>query len=420
MANSQFLAAAQQNVQTVTDNTTRFAGVNTSWQGAGVTEANNQQVIRTAGVFKNLYVRLTQNDVASATSCTVTLDVNAVASALTVSFGTSQTGVVEDITHSVTVAANDLLTHKTVVTSVPGTHTVTFGLIGMQFVPTDTTKCVISHMMIAPDVIQGTSVTIFVPVNGSSVWSNGASDSQFNVRTPMTASGLRMNVSSNGRSSTTTIGLYKNSGIGNQVVSYTAGQTGTKEDTTNTDSLVEGDAVCFYASPGTGTGTIGVNTLSVEFQSFTSLFPLLVQNADLGAGAATVAINVTVYQALSGRLWSPINSTTSANFSIASRFDLFVRQFEANILANGFTTASLRIGTPDSQGDIFLTYAAGQTGVKSAVLPEVQFSAVNDTMRYEFVSDNSGSGTATVGTLAIWLSDRVKDYGVGTLLGYHR
>ena len=100
-------------------NVTRYAPVSagdgsTSWKA---TEAPVEEIVGSAGTFKNLYVEVTA--LASGQTATFTLRVNGADTALTLTItGTTTTG--SDTTHTVTVAAGDIVSLKAVTSATSG------------------------------------------------------------------------------------------------------------------------------------------------------------------------------------------------------------------------------------------------------------------------------------------------------------
>jgi len=110
---------------TIADATNRFYQVcGTASQATTETGAGGvQQTARQAFVVSELSILVTQNDVGSAS--TLDFRKNAAATALTTSITASTTGVFSDSTHSVTLAASDLINYQVTVPSVASAHTIT-------------------------------------------------------------------------------------------------------------------------------------------------------------------------------------------------------------------------------------------------------------------------------------------------------
>jgi len=92
------------------------------------TEANAQVKARAAQIISKLFTNIKTNTRSDAT--TIDFRVGGASSALTVSIGASTTGIVEDLTHSVTLATTDLINFR--ILTGGGTGTITPSVIGIQ------------------------------------------------------------------------------------------------------------------------------------------------------------------------------------------------------------------------------------------------------------------------------------------------
>src|SRR4051812_23850090 len=109
----------------VADASTGFYGMSTTASVASASEAIVTFAWREAGTFAKLITQVSANDIASATSAVITVRKTQVNTALTVSYGTSQTGIEEDTSNSFSIAITDNITVGVVATSVSGAHSVT-------------------------------------------------------------------------------------------------------------------------------------------------------------------------------------------------------------------------------------------------------------------------------------------------------
>src|SRR5574341_1620629 len=234
----------------VNDNNTQF----TSFGGLlrfTSTETHMQVPVRDAGTVSNLYSYVPTNT-ASVTS-TVTLRVSLADSALTVSYTADQTGIKEDTANTVTVAATDELAWEVTVPAEAGTNTITFSIISAQFAPTTATNCI--SFMVAQFLNSYTtaSATNFFTPNGYLSQTSTEAQAKLRIKGTFTATNLYTFISVNSRTTNITWTTRKNGAAGGQSVTYTAGQTGAKEDTSGSDSLVDGDDYNYAITTGTGT-----------------------------------------------------------------------------------------------------------------------------------------------------------------------
>ena len=343
----------------VSDNTTLFFPLGGDAAGQS-TEANAAVAVRDAGTYSNLFCNVTQNDIAAATSATVTLRLSAAGTAVTVSYGSSQTGIKEDTTHTVSAVNTNTVDFSVAATSVSGSHTVTIAGLAIQFDPTTTTNC-ISHMINAAPAnpFSTASSSVFYAPNGSFSGSTEA-NVKYSVLGTFTASNLWTAVSSNARTTTTTFTTRKNGGAGGQSVSYTSTQTGTKEDTSGTDSLTSGDDYNYSLNTGTGTGSITVSVCSTRLVSTSSSFIISNMNS------ATPSQNFNVNNFFGPEGGTTI-TTTEANAQIYPRFAFTASKFSVfcrgNTITTSATTVFLRVN--GANGNQNVSFAAAETGLKT-------------------------------------------------------
>lgn len=394
MANSLIVSSSDLKTQ-IADATTRFIPPMSGTSPPNATESVVEQPIRFAGTFSNLFVRLTANDVASATSCTVTLSLSRVASALTVSFGTSQTGVVEDQTHSATCVNTDEVDFKVVVTSVSGNHSVVVADTAVQFAPTNAAQCVTIVGCYFDSSLSAASTTIFFPISGfvgGGVNNSNESLQKYRFRFGCTASNLYCNLITNGRTTNTIIRTRLNGANGGQSLTYGSTQTGVLEDTTGTDTLAAGDDFCFSITTGTGTGTFDpTNYVSCNLLSNSAIFSFIAASSE---GVAQ-AFNVTTNYAVTGGLTA---STTEANVQVYPRFAFTAKELGANLSANTIATSATTIALRNNtaNGNQALSYAAAQTGLKNdSVNTDSIASGTTGAIDYQVVTPNT-SGSITI------------------------
>lgn len=335
-------------------------------------DANVAIPVRDAGTFSNLFTYVSQNDVNG--NSTVTLFIAGVASTLLTTYGNAQTGIKEDTTHTPSVTASDTASYRILVPSVAGTHTVTFHLVGMQFNPTTTTNCIQLLASVGLAAYTTASTTLYEFLTGGPGNSlNTLATVNYTVVNSFTSSNFYVKVSSsNTRTTTTTLGTEKNSSAGAQSVAYTSGQSGIKEDTTHTDSLVAGDTFCYYVTTGSGTGTFSVQILSSRYVNTDGQFIFY------AAETAATNFNVTTYWAVYSSL---IANTTEAQVQYYPESAIVTGGLQALVATNTITTSNTIIQLRKNGGNAnqLLTIAAGQTGL------------VQDTTHNDFISAGSGN-----------------------------
>ena len=192
-----------------------------------------------AGTLSNLQVAVESN--ARTNTTTWTSRVNGADGNQSVSVTSGSTGHFEDTSNTDSVTAGQNMAMKIATGS--GTQILQFHLNGMLFTADDTTG--------VPFMAKGfygssTNEYSFVSTEADDVGTE--SNVQLEALFDFTWSDLSVQVPSNSSTATTTCRSRINGANGNQVVTYTSGQTGVKQDTSNTDSVTDGDDISFQAS----------------------------------------------------------------------------------------------------------------------------------------------------------------------------
>ena len=367
--------------------------------GKSATEADMAVPVRDAGDFSNLYINVTANDVASATSATITLRKTAANTAVTVSYGSSQTGVKENTTNSVTYAATDTADYSVVVTSVSGSHSIAIAIMGCQFAPTTTGNCV-SFLAASKGggiSLSTASANFFQALQGTVDDTGTEVNLKVRINQTFTGSNLFSNVLSNARTTNTIVKTRKNGADGAQSVTYSSSQTGTKEDTTNTDSLVSGDDYCFDVLTSTGTGAFVLALATVRLVSTASYFMMAADGPGAGFG---FGFNLTRYFGVSQNIDNP--ASTESVVQIYPRFGFTASQLAARVGTNTIATSASTIRTraAGANGNQSLSYAAAETGVKTDASNTDVLTSGTTQINYQIVTPNT-SGTLTIQWLAL-------------------
>lgn len=349
--------------------------------------------IRNAGTFSNLYSYVPSNT-ASVTS-TITLQKSQVNTAMTVSYTSDQTGIKEDTSNTVSFANTDEVNYEVAVPAEAGTNTLTISVIGCQFAPDTSSDCV------SPLIMQGlftstASTDTFAPPNGRAVASGQVeANVKYRVRQSFTASNLWTHVFVNGRTTDVVIKTRKNGADGSQTVTYTSGQTGVKEDTTNTDSLSSGDDFNYLINTSTGAGTIEINTVCTTLVNTSGDFILL----SARGGGTGVGPSTTTYFPISS---DDFNNATEANVQIYPRFTFTAFELQSFVSTNTNSVLASDVFLRDNGANSSLTvsYAAAQTGLKLDSSNTATITSGTDEINYSVVN-NDVTGTVTFHTLSV-------------------
>lgn len=377
----------------VLDGLTRFFNIAGQLVAMG-TESHSQKPVRDAGSFSHLYVYIPTNT-ATVTS-TVTLRKSVADTALTLSIGSDQTGIFEDTTNSVAFADTDEADYEVTVPTEVGTNNLTISIIGSKFTP-DTPTDTITFLSVGSSGYSVASQTLYMSPNGDNNGQATEADEKYRIRTTETASDFYTFVFTNARTTDTTFKTRKNGADGAAAHTYTSGQTGGKEDTVNSDSLVAGDDFNYAITTGTGTGTIVFQQAGCTMISTAGIFTLL-----CGApGGYGQAFNTTSYFPSAGRLIPPTGAA-EATTQILPRFDFTAKELGAYVSANTIATSDTTVTLRDNGADSAVTfsYTAGQTGLKNDSVNTTTITGGTDELNYKVVTPNT-SGTFTVRWIGI-------------------
>ncbi len=227
------------------------------------TESNAQVVWRSAGTFSKLYVYVTANATTSGTS-TIRLSINGVQGNLVVSIpsGAGSIGVFEDTSHTDAITAGAKVTYKC--TCAAG-GAITIGTLSVIF---DATTNTVSKLGVQGSPSYATaSVSRFNPIVGEGTSAVAAEASaQTKFMTAGTLRNLEAYVTTNARTTQTTIRVRKNGADGNQFINIAGGAANQGfEDTTRTDTIAAGDLLDFAVVTGTGTESLLITHITAEF-----------------------------------------------------------------------------------------------------------------------------------------------------------
>lgn len=183
----------------------------------------------------------------------------------------------------------------------------------------------------------------------------GATEAHYQVRVrgTYTWANLYVRVIANGGGGNSELISRVNGGNGNQSVTIPAGTTGTFTDTTNSDSLTDGDLICVQAPTA---DVITVMAIAGTLYSPYTL-PILVGNTTHDA----IASGTTAYGPVGGDAASP--TTTEADAQDQFKTTAVLSNFRVYVSANtstGSRQLDLRVNGAD--GNQTVTVGAGLTG----------------------------------------------------------
>ena len=356
------------------------------------TEAQANTVIRqTSGIISNLKTYVKAN--AGGFSTTVTTRKNAADTSVTVTYATGETGKKEDITNSFSVANSDEIDHKVVVGLFGTVQTIDFSIFYLEM-DSDSTEPQSPLCIYGSPFTVSTDSTSWFGVGGSvDTMSTTETNAELRFLNPFDTTNLYGYCTSNARTTDTTVTVRKNGANGNQSITWTSGQTGAKEDTTNTDQFVSGDDFGLCLTTSTGGGNQIFSTFSV----------LSVPNTNyqfynmVNARATGLSITTANYCYLGGETST---NTTSAAGSMDNSFSCTATNLKAYVRANTSAvagTVELRLSGVASA--LSISYAGGETGLKTDT---DTVSITTENLRMQDTENGVGSISLTYQALEIY------------------
>lgn len=244
--------------------TARYTPFATTYTGSDLFSSSSVEIeYQNAGVLSDFSVVVYVNNRSGVASSTCGPYINGSASAVTVTIPIGTTGRFTDTTNTASVAANDDLSL--------GTHPQNGGGGAVQL---GNWLCVFdqttgSHFR-PTCYINGTAVgvgTTYPPiVSGSNTSRFATTESAYTMDgIAGTVSYLAVRSGSNGRNGDVVITFRKNGADGASTVTVPASTTGNFIDTTNSDSIADGDDINYKCVRGGTTGTVTLQSISVNY-----------------------------------------------------------------------------------------------------------------------------------------------------------
>jgi hypothetical protein len=342
------MVAARPTENAVAELTTKYAAP-AGYLQQFATEAQTQVRVRGSYVLRNLYVRVTTNELSG--NSIYRSRKNGANGNLSVTVPGGATGVFEDTTHSDNLVDGDVFNTQMVAGA--GT-TINPDYIKATIISYTLEAAIDIPILCACHTLSGYGPgTRYFPIVGMCQPHATEARTQYLFRIPAILSNFRVVVSSNTLAGATTMRTRRNGGNGNQSVNIPAGATGAFEDAVNTDSIVNGDLVDYEQIAGGVGGSISVYILQVKSTGLGRQF-------GLGRGDA-VAILVSSYLPLEG---DPTNVGPEAWCQVPSRTDLVVGNLFARVVANGGAgSKTVQLRKNGINGNLTIAIPGGATGV---------------------------------------------------------
>lgn len=367
---------------TTTAGATQYLPLSTCGISLSGTSTNKQIIFRTAGVLSNLYIRVTANTTSLASS--VFVRNNGSPTTMTVPIPISTSGVFEDISNTVTVAAGDKLDYRSIS---GGTGTLSYGIMSTIFAAsTDTVSRITAGQATGAFTVDSTTrYTQLVSTISPSLTSETI-QAQTRIPKPGIIRNLAMYISANARLTDTTIRVRINAANSTITIPVSTLGTGFFEDITHSDSVVAGDLVNYAVETLTGAAeSLTVQNMSLEFASTQSQGMLVV---GLGSGLTQNA-NLTYYFPIGGRL--VVGGTIEADKKLKTRQTFAFSALSIYVTTNGVSDPSSLIFRKNGTDSTLSVPISGSTTGYFDNLTTVETCNDNDEVCFQVTTGATGT-----------------------------
>jgi len=297
-----------------------------------------------------------------------------------ISIGAATTGRFQDTTNSDTVAAGDKVALQVVNAGATGNCTIhNYSSVS------DATTNTVSRVGVGGSVSYSTANTSwYFPIVGNvgTTQQTVEAPRKVRIRKAGTFKHLHVYAPSNARTTTTTIRTRKNGANGAISVSISSGQTGTFENTANTETVVAGDDYNLQLSTLTGTQSFGLNTIAISFETTTNIS---LHGCSLVSGR-THSSGALEYDTISGyEIGRGTENQTQGRIEFPQTFSELGVHVSQNS-ATGSSTVNLRKNGAASS--LTISFIAGATGQFNDSVNTVSVVA-GDFVNYSYIAGTS-------------------------------
>ena len=365
--------------------TTQYFIIKNSSYGAGgrPTESHSQVLVKVAGVYSLLYIRVPTNNINTGTII-VSSRLNTADGAISISVTAGVTGDFSDLVNSDTVVVDDTYSFKAVIPGSSGTFVLNSSI---SFV-CDSDKLEQSPFTVF--TTSAASTTYFVSSVGVNSSNTTESDCQIKIKNSVTVGNAQIRCYSNTRSATT-VKSRKNTADGNILITITASTTGLYSDLSNTDSLVANDLYCFSPITGTGGGSVSFSMIQTEWSYSSAVHDVYSFTSTVGGIVRAASASQHFVVAMGATFSSFITTETARRLYVPSPITL--SKFSCNVTANTYSvsaTSTVRKNAANVNGA--LTITNGVTGVFEDATNSDSFTT-GDFLAYSITGGSSGSAT---------------------------
>lgn len=279
---------------------------------------------------------------------------NGVNTALGASQTSGTTGKFEDLTHTASSAANDLLN----ATTFSGTAATGFGSMGGAHFVATTTEAMLTGVQGQNSWNYGSTSREFTKLLGGYEFTASTTtenSTQMKQRAVGAYNHLFCNITANSKAGAVTVVIRKNGVDGVNTLAIGSSATGEFQDTTHSDSIASGDLTCVgYTTANAGTTT---------FSQVIAIFSPSSHQWDAGSNTSgsTGSSGNTIFQVLAGQ--NPAGGQlTEANAQYLFRFATTVQNLRTNVLSNSGTLCAENYRANGANGNQSASITAATTG----------------------------------------------------------
>ena len=364
-------------------------------------ETHSQIPVRDACVFSNMWVYISVN--AASVTSTLTFRVNAAdQTALQISITTDATGVFTDDVGSVSVADGDEVNWSLDIPAETGTNNMALNGISVQVEPTDSSVCFswLKNIPVTTN-ISSASTTEYITPHGRTAFSATEANTQFEFSDDFTSSNFFLLITINARTTTTTFRTRKDGANGGQSIAVVAAATGFFEDTTNSDTLVDGSLFDYSYTTDTGADNLNLRNIgSIIYGASGEAY------FTLGGGSATLTVNVlpstTLYNSIGGTITDATATEAIAEARIP--FNCTVKNFAVRAISNSNGSGACTVTIRKNGADTGVTVSFG-TAVTGWLYDTTNYAYFlkGDLASVEYTNEGDGTVSFTMVTSILYL-----------------
>lgn len=373
---------------TIGASTTRYVAPNAYANIANTSEALVAIRWRVAGTIKNLNVAAAANSRSDAT--VITLRVNGADTALTVSITAGQTTNFADTTHEVAIADGDTVCFSIVC----GGGTGTINTIRATAI-LETAGQIGTHIVTSSGASASATSRFLIPMGGPLTLNITEALTAMTALEACTLSRMAFDFAANDAATDCIVTSRKNSGAGNQSLTFTAGSTALQEEDDGiSDSLAANDTHAINRGATTGNTTPWL--ASMKYTGAVAGRTLV----GCGGGSVVTA-STTMYTGLFGiAIVGSTETSVQHKVPYAARLSHLCFTVAANSTSTTSMTATVRVNGADT--DVTATIGASPTTGASSVSADDVDIAAGDLISISFAGND---GNVTVSWVGLLITD---------------